>query len=61
MATCVKLIGAIIKRPACFPIRLSEIILISSSEGAERPRCIVDAHHRNVTFLSHGGGGGGGP
>lgn len=55
MVTCVKLIGAIIKSPACFPIRLSEIILIRSSKGAERTWCIVDVHHRNVTFLSHGG------
>lgn len=55
MVTCVKLIGAIIKSPACFPIRLSEIVLIRSSKGAEHTWSIVNVHHRNVTFLSHGG------
>lgn len=55
MAFCVKLIGGIVRRRACFPIGLLEIILISSSKGAEHTWCIVDPHHRNVTFLSHGG------
>lgn len=51
MVTCVKLIGGIVRRQACFPIRLLEIILISSSKGAEHTWCIVDPHHRNVTFF----------
>lgn len=51
MVTCRKWIGGIVRRQACFPIRLLEIILISSSEGAEQTWCIVDPQPRNVTFF----------
>lgn len=53
MVTCRKWIGGIVRRRACFLIRLLEIILISSSEGAEQTWCIVEPHSRNVTFFCH--------
>lgn len=51
MNTCGKWMGGIVGRQTCFPIRLLEIILISSSEGARHTWYIVDPHLRNVTFF----------
>lgn len=51
MSICGKWIAGIVRKRACFPIRLLEIILISSGEQAEHTWYIVDPQLGNVTFF----------